>query len=250
MVQKVTPPHPPTTGIVADRSLWVVSYSGGVVMELDADTGQFVRTLPAPFHAPVGIAATDHDLWVVNHDDSTLTRIDARTGTVTGTTQLPGKDAGGPLVAGGSIWIRLAGDNAVARVNPFTGQVVGEPLDLSPTGTCGAGSVIHNEVWFTSGRGEGFPCRDGARRIDAATSTVTAPVNGPGKHVHTFAGLGGDIWASDRGHTLYRVNADTGALHNSLTLDPPDDDNRLITAFGSIWVLRPNTGRVVRVNAT
>ena len=258
VVRKLTTPHPPGFGTYADGSLWIASLIDDAVMQVDADSGTVLRTIESahgkPFFRPVGIAATGKDLWVVNHGDdsvrSTLVRLDARSGAVTGTTELPGHHAGGPMLVGGQIWISLTTEGTVVRVDPGTGFVVGAPIRVD-TGSCLSGSVVGGDLWLSSlDLGADLPCRNASRRIDAVTTALSPVVYGPGKSLYDFAEAGGSVWASDVGHTLYRVDVGSGAIHPALRLDGPDDYDRLAAAFGSLWVLGGETGRLVRVDVS
>ena len=237
--------------------MWIASLLDDAVMQVDADSGRVLRTIESshgqPFFRPIGIAAIGHDLWVVNHGDETvsssLTRPDARTGSVTGTTKLPGHHAGGPLLAAGRLWISLTTEATVVRVDPGTGRVLGSPITVN-TGTCLSGSVADGDVWYTGlDDGEGGTCQTVARRLDADTARLSPTPYGPGKSLFEFASAGGSLWSTDIGRTIYRVDVDTDAIRPALTLDGPAGTNRLVAAFGSLWVLGGETGQLVRIDA-
>jgi len=248
----VTPPFPVGFGTYAGGSLWVASYLHNVVMQLDPDTGRVLRTIErspsAPWRGPVGVAYTGSYLWVVNHNRPTLIRMDARTGDVAGVTRLPGRKAGSPLVAAGALWIAMNHGRLVVRVDPTTGQLDGNPVQLE-AGACVASSFAAGELWFTSNDDEESGCSDGAERVDPRTGTASPVEYRAGRELSEFAELGSEVWASDMDHTLYRVDIATGTLTPTLTLDGGADANRLISAFGSLWVLRPQTNEVIRIDA-
>ena len=253
VVKEVTMPHPPGFGAFAG-SLWIASLLDSAVMELDAHSGRVLRTIEStagtPFYRPSGVAATGDDLWVLNHGDetvrSTLTHLDARTGEVIGSTDLPGHNAGGPLVAGGQLWITLTAERTVVRVDPATGRVVGSPI-LVDTGTCRSSSVADGDVWYTGLEADDDSCHDAGRRVDATSADLSPVIYGPGKSLYDFASLGGSVWASDVGRTIYRVDVATGEVRPSLRLGGKEASNRLLSAFDSIWVLGGETGQLTRV---
>ncbi|GAB3778251.1 hypothetical protein GCM10027601_02790 [Nocardioides ungokensis] len=258
VVRKLRPPHPPGFGTYADGSLWIASFLEDAMMQLDADTGRVLRTIESshgrPFSRPVGIAATGEDLWVLNHGDesvrASLTRLDARTGEVTGTTELPGHNAGGPFLVADQLWITLTMEGTVVRVDLRTGRVDGPPIVVD-TGTCLATSVADGDLWYTGlDDGEGGSCRTVARRLDADSGELSPISYGPDKSLFNFASAGGSVWASDIGHTIYHVDVDSGALRPSLTLHGPNATNRLVTAFGSLWVLGGESGQLVRIDVS
>jgi streptogramin lyase len=256
VIRTLKPPHPPGFGTYADGSLWIASFLDDAVMQLDADSGRVLRTLESshgrPFFGPVGIAAAGHDLWVLNHGDdtvrSTLTRVDARTGTATGRTDLPGHGGAGPLLVDGRLWITMTAEGTVVRVDPRTGRLVDAPIVIA-TGTCLGGSTADGDLWYAGlDDEEGGTCRTAARRVDARNAQLSPVVYGPGSRLFDFASASGSVWASDVGRTIYRVDVDSGAVLPRLTLHGPVATNRMVAAFGSLWVLGGETGRLVRVD--
>jgi streptogramin lyase len=256
VVAKLRPPHPPGFGTYAHGSLWIASLNDDAVMQVDANTGRVLRSIESShgrlFYRPIGIAVAGQDLWVVNHGDdavpSSVTHLNAHTGEVTSTRDLPGHHAGGPLSLKGSVWIALTTEGTVVRLDPHTGRVVGPPIVVD-TGTCLAGSMADGDLWYSGlGDGEGGTCRTVARRIDAPAGDVLPTRYGPGKKLFEFARVGGAVWASSVGRTIYRVDEDSGAVDPSLTLPGPAATNRLLAAFGSLWVLGGESGQVVRLN--
>ena len=247
----VTPPYPVGFGTYAPPFLWVASFMNDVVLQLDAETGEVLRTIKrspsAPWDGPVGLASTGRDLWVVNHNSSTLVRMDPVTGAVDGITRLPGHKPAGPLVAAGALWIAMTKGNMVDRVDPTTGQVDGAPIHLD-SGAGAASSGAGDDLWYTSIDVEDFGCHDGTRRLDPRTGTVSSIDYGAG--LSTFADFGAEVWASDRDHTLYRVDVANGTLTPTLSLLGGAASNRLLWAFGSLWVLRAETNQLVRIDAS
>jgi hypothetical protein len=247
----VTPPYPVGFGTYAGGFLWVASFMKDVVMQLDADSGQVLRTIKrspsAPWDGPVGLDSTGTDLWVVNHNSSTLVRLDFLTGEVDGTTRLPGRKPAGPLLAADALWIAMTKSNLVVRVDPSTGRIDGAPIHLD-TGACAASSGAGGGLWYTSLDVEDFGCHDGTQRLDPRTGEV-APLD-YGAGMSTFADFGSEVWASDRDRTLYRVDVASGTLTPTLTLDGGAASNRLVSAFGSLWVLRPETNQLVRIDTS
>jgi streptogramin lyase len=258
IVRHLTSPLPVGYGTYANGSLWLVSFLRDAVLEVDADNGKVLRTIAStdgkPFNRPVGIVGAGKDLWVVNHGDevttASLVRLDASTGTVTGMTELPGHHAGEPALLDGRLWVSLTTEGSLVRVDPGTGQVVGAPVVVD-SGNCRSGSIAAGAVWVVGeGPVDGTSCRDVARRIDPVTTSVTTTEYGAGKGLFAFADAGGSVWASDVRHTIYRVDVDSGGVRAALTLAGGDATNRLMTAFGSLWALGGETGRLVRIDVS
>jgi streptogramin lyase len=244
-------PHPVGFGTYAPPFVWVASYLYDVVMQLDAETGQVLRTFKrsrsAPWDGPVGLVSTGTDLYVVNHNSPTLVRLDLSTGEVNETTRLPGRKAAGPVLAGGMLWIAMTKGNLVVRVDPTTGQIDGPPIHLD-SGACAATSEAGGALWYTSLEDGSVGCHDGTRRVDPLTGEVSPIDYGAGMSM--FADVGSEVWGSDRQDTLYRVDVATGKLTPTLSLDGGADSNRLTNAFGSLWVLRSEANQVIRIDTS
>jgi len=248
---RVTVPHPVAYATVDQGSLWLVSYGDNALIELDAESGAIRRTLEAspdlPLKEPVGIAATGHDLWVLNHRNSKLLRVDERTGKLLHTTKLPGDAAAGPFLVGHALWIAMTAQGVFHQVDTATGQIVGHPTHV-PTGLCAWQSVVGRDIWATSIVFGDFACTNGTSRFDTASGEVTPLTSAEGKSLYTFTRYGGRLWATDTHKTLYQVDQQTGTLRPALTFDSKDA-NHIFTAFGSLWMTRPGSGQVLRLQA-
>lgn len=250
--RRVQVPHPVAYGTIAHGSLWLVSYGDNALVELDAESGKLIRTLETspqlPLKDPVGIAVTGHDLWVLNHHNSKLLRINEQTGKLTQTTRLPGDAAGGPLLVGHSLWVGMTAQGIFHRVDPTTGKIVRRPIHVR-TGLCAAASIVDRDIWVTSVPFADFECTNGTSRFETTTGKVTPLTSAEGKSLYTFARYAGRLWATDMNTTLYQVDQHTGTLRPAMTFDNKDA-NHLFTAFGSMWMTRPDTGQVLRLQAS
>jgi streptogramin lyase len=154
-----------------------------------------------------------------------------------------------PDVAAGKLWIALTYNNSVIRVDPATGRIAGPPISVD-TGTCSSSSVVDGDIWYSSVKFEDWPCKDATRRISASTGAVSPVIYAPGKPLEDVVKASGAMWATDKDRTLYRLDIKTAALQPALTFDEHSDSNRLVTAFGSVWVLRDSPGRLLRLSLT
>jgi hypothetical protein len=95
--------------------LWVTNRGGNTVTELDAATGDFLRTISG-FSAPYGIAAADGHIWVANNTPSgSVTELNAADGAVVQTLRGSKYGFNSPAaiaVAGSRILVANAGDTA------------------------------------------------------------------------------------------------------------------------------------------
>lgn len=255
VVKTFTLPHPAGFGTYTTGSLWISSFADSVVMQVDPTSGRVIRTIRGPSATPIdhpgGIIAVGSDLWVIQHRTAILTRIDARTGKVTANVALPGHTADAPRFASGRIWVPLSTtddtDTVIARVNPATASLDGPPIHVGSI-TCATNSLVDGTLWLTS-TGDP-PCGTAARALDTMTSEVSPIQYGPNKDLYEIASTGDSTWASDTTRNIYRLDTRTGKVTPSLTLEGAPDFNRLLTAFGSLWVSRGDTGRIVRISVT
>ena len=249
----VSLPHPAAYATLTHGSLWLVSYYDDALMEVDARTGNLLRTLERsrtlPLSYPGGVVATGHDLWIVNHRQPKLLRVDARTGKVSQTTSLAGHNAGGPSLVDGSMWVSVTREGLIYEVDSARGKVVGRPIPVE-SGLCLWASVVGSDIWFTSVRSEGFNCQNGTSRLDTTTGEVSSMPWSEGKGLYTFTRYAGALWATDDKRTVYQVDEDTGALRTVMTLPGKPDANHLFTAFGSLWMTRSGAGEVLRLDVS
>lgn len=250
-----TLPHPAGFGTYASGSVWIASFADSVVMQVDPSTGRLKHTghgsVTIPVDHPVGLVATGSSVWVVQHRKAILTRIDTLTGAVTGNTPLPGAIAGDPVLAAGRIWVTVTDKDqtqtTLVRVNPTTGRVDGPPLGLGGL-VCGPISMTGGNFWVTS-PGDA-PCSNTARTLDVTTGKLAPTPYGPGKDLFQVVSVDGSTWAADTRSTIYRLDTATGRVTPALTLDGAPDSNQLTAAFGSLWVVRGDTGRLLRLRTS
>lgn len=248
----LTLPHPAAFGTYAGGWVWISSFADSVVMQVDPATGRVVRTVrgtaATPLDHPVGLVATGSTVWVVQHRKAVLTRIDARTGGVIGDTVLPGDKAGDPAVEAGRIWVPVTDDEQsvtrVVQVDPATARVDGSPISVGSL-QCGLSSIAEGRLWVTSPGAS--PCSNAVSALDLASETLSPTAFGSGKDLFEVVSVGGATWASDTRSTIYRLDTASGRVTPSLTLDGAPDYNQLTAAFGSLWVTRGDTGRLLRV---
>lgn len=255
VIKTFTLPHPAGFGTYSNGSLWISSFADGLVMQVDPASGRVIRTIRGPATTPIdhpgGLLVVGTDLWVIQHRKAVLTRIDVRSGKVTGNVALPGRSADSPRFASGRLWVPFStaddSDTLIARVDPSTARLDGPPIHLGSV-ACATSSLSDGTLWLTS-TGDP-PCGTAARALDTTTCEVSPTQYGPGKDLYEVASTADSTWASDTARTIYRLDTKTGKVTPSLTLDGDPDFNRLLTAFGSLWVSRGDTGRIVRINVT
>jgi class 3 adenylate cyclase/DNA-binding beta-propeller fold protein YncE len=103
----ITLRDPPTRLAVAGDFVWVTHESADRVTQLNADTGDVVRTVNVG-NGPQGIAVTAGSVWVANTLDGTLTRIDARSGDPVGSPIDVGGAPHGVTVHEGDVFVAVA----------------------------------------------------------------------------------------------------------------------------------------------
>jgi len=97
-----------------DGKYWMAVPAGGRVYLMEPESGEIVRSIPAPGSTPRthGIAWDKDSLWVVNSDDRTIFKIDPADGRILGRIQLSPTDPephGLDIDSSGTLWYCDAG---------------------------------------------------------------------------------------------------------------------------------------------
>lgn len=252
VTRAVTLPHPGSRVVATDGSLWVLSSADNVVMQVDRASLSLSRTVSsrpgAALDDPRGIAVVGNLVWVVNYGSSpsTAVGIDDRYGTVTHVTTLPGSRATGPVpntLDRPVLWILIGSTGALVRVDAENGDLLDRPL-AGGSATCGQGQLAYQWMVWSSGDDPG--CAVMTREVDV-TGSGEDHTYAPGLALGSVVGAGGQLWASDHEHTIYRIDRDSGAATPAVQLGGPVTRNRLVAGAGGVWVLREQDNQVVKL---
>jgi DNA-binding SARP family transcriptional activator/ABC-type transport system substrate-binding protein len=120
-------------------------------------------------------------------------------------------------------------------------------------------SISAGEIWYADGVFWILTLQDGRSisftGINARTRQVVPPFATGLDDVGDFAVHGDDLWVSDyTGPTLLRIDLPSGRIEDEISLAPRDSSDstgsfQVVSGAGSIWVARPDTGEIVRIDA-
>ncbi|HEX6399581.1 MAG TPA: hypothetical protein VF108_03805 [Actinomycetota bacterium] len=240
--------------------IWVTTFDGSELAEIDPGTNEVVGTHPMP-DGPCGMTAVGDTLWIQTQN-GTIVRFDARRGEQVDRLRIEGGLAGVVSTPSG-LWALAPREDTVVHVDPGSGDVLGRvPIDPPLVGLAAEG----DEIWTVSGREalvridprshrvadrivlerfepEGIAI-DGRRlwvsssfeaaivRVDTRTGEELDRIETDGP---LFGGvvLGDSFWASGNDGTLFRFDARSGQVEEErelLGFGP-------IPADGNLWTV-------------
>jgi peptide/nickel transport system substrate-binding protein len=127
-VTRTTPAVPGVTGVVAAFGrVWVVSPSAGVVLGIDARSGNLVDRVPVS--DPDAIAAGEGAIWVASGADGTVTRIDPTPPAHVSGTAATGGAPNALAVVNRGVWVADRAAATVTRIDAAS-AALGSPLHL------------------------------------------------------------------------------------------------------------------------
>jgi DNA-binding SARP family transcriptional activator/streptogramin lyase len=190
---------------------------------IDAGTGRMIADLRVG-ERPTGVASGYGSVWVANTKDETITRIDPRAARVVDTIGI-GAQASAIAAGDGAIWAVTGNDGTIIRIDPISGALTASlPLHPQPhvafAVTAGSGGV-----WASNG--------SALEQVAPSGSRVVASVTPERGTVGALTTNGRTIWEADTGEKLYRIDAATRAITDTVTID--DVPTALTMGFGSVW---------------
>jgi DNA-binding beta-propeller fold protein YncE len=200
-------------------AVWVTGI--GVTYQINAVTGEIVRTIPTPGglpgypSCPSSVAAGAGAVWVT-HSCRGIYRIDPHSGRVTASLRISAAD--GTAVADGLIWV--IGDHGMVRIQPRTDRIVGKPIRVADGVIVpGAGAL-----WVTC-YGCGYPST--VYRVDPVTGAVKQFANSAVIDVQAVGA--GSLWSSQ----VQRVDPTGKVIATFFVLGP----SQVVFWKGSAWAL-------------
>jgi outer membrane protein assembly factor BamB len=244
----------------AGGRIWVTSFDGNELTEIDPRTNEVVRSYPMP-NGPCGMVAVGDLLWIQS-SNGTLVRFDARRGREVDRLRIGGGVFGLVSVPSG-LWGLQQGSNDVVQLDPSSGDVIARvPVEPPLVGIAAEG----DRIWTVSGREAVVRIDPRSHRIvdrivierfepegitiDGPTLWVSSSFEGTLVRVDTRTGkvrdriptdgplfggimLGGSYWATGNNGTLYRLDGETGEVleqRELLGFGP-------IPADGNLWTI-------------
>jgi hypothetical protein len=249
---------------VADDSLWVADFCGGVVHRLDVADGSEIATIEVG--EARGLAVAQELVWVITRDD--VVRIDPTANSIVGERIVAGEHPDYIMAAGDTIFVsswdgvyRLSPDAPVMKHSPTPTP---DEQDESESPTCPSEGVecipldrptslvtsAFGSAWVANvGEGETF----GIARLDAETAEETARLRTDG-FVLSFAHDNRWLWAllgsGPDGLTLLKIDPGVGEIVEQYKVGPAENVGEpSLEADGTfVWVSGPN-GSITRLHA-
>lgn len=254
-----------------DGHLWVADSLANDVVELNAATGSYIRTVKAAadcFKTPSDIASTGRYLWVTSGD--CVTQLNASDGSLVRVLKAANYhfDYPGSIVYGdGHIWMVNGGnarsDASIVELSPTNGSLV-RVINSSNLASPVALTISGSNVWVANEQNStvaDYSATDGSLiRVLSPVTFNTAGFTITKYHFDSPAGIatsGADVWVSNSdGNPLTEINGSTGALVRVVrntaawslnATDSPDGPGGIAATGTHIWVA--NGGNVVELNA-
>jgi YVTN family beta-propeller protein len=138
-------PRAPVAVAVGYESVWAVDPERDLVRQVDADSGEVLRSVRAGKN-PVAVATGADSVWVANSGDGSVSRIDPRTDVVRRSISV-GESPAAVAVGAGSVWVANGADGTVSRIDPRTDEVIETiPVGHRPQGIAVAGGAVWTTV--------------------------------------------------------------------------------------------------------
>jgi hypothetical protein len=246
------------TDIAADGThIWVASYYGNSVTELNAGDGNWLRTLSGGtygFNHPTGIAADGTHIWVANSGGNSVTELSAGDGSWVRTLS-GGKygfsDPTGIAAAGSRIWVTDSQGKAVTELNASDGSWVRTlsggkydfdgPYDIAVDGA---------HIWVGNYGGNSVTelnAGDGSwvRTLSGGAYGLSGP--------YDIVADGAHIWvANNTGKSVTELNASDGTWVQTLSAGNYGFNypTGIAADGGHIWITNNTGNSVTELNAS
>jgi DNA-binding beta-propeller fold protein YncE len=209
VVRRVAVPGNPDGLSVGGHELWVGTYQGGSVAEIDIRTGALVRTVPVGVTSfPLSVHASGSTVWVGAYGSASVLRVDSTTGKVADTIAV-GAAPVGFADLDGQLWVVNQADSTISVIDPARRRVA---RTLPVEGLRGGFPVSYGgAVWVADLAG----ATNELWRVDPTTGHITTRVpTGPNPSEVAF-GFGSG-WVTDA-EGLTRFDPATGAVQRRIT---------------------------------
>jgi streptogramin lyase len=218
-------------GMVAERgTLWIESASA--LVRFDPDRREVVDRIRIP-GGVLGLTSAPSGLWGLSGRDDVILQLDPRSGRVVGRVEVEGPVAG-LAVQDDEIWT-ISGREAIVRIDPATHRIVDRFVleSYEPEGL----AIDEDTLWVSSS------FEGDVLRVDARTGRVRDRTTVDGS---LFGGIvvGDSYWVSGSNGTIYRLDADTGEVEGRVELVGFGP----IPAAGNLWTVDFLTDAVFRLD--
>jgi outer membrane protein assembly factor BamB len=217
----------------ATGRVWVTSFDGNELHEVDPATNEVVRTYPMP-GGPCGMVERGGTLWI--ETQNALVAFDPQRGEAIGRLRIPGGVFGVTSTPSG-LWGIAGQAEQVVQIDPVSRRIVGR-VDLE--GPLGGLAVDGDQIWTVA-------ARSALVRIDPRSHSIADRIELDSYEPEGLAIGGNFLWVSSsfEGNVL-RVDLRTGKVRDRLPVDG--------SLFGGVvigdsyWV-SGNNGTIYRLDA-
>jgi streptogramin lyase len=192
----------------AGGRVWVSSFDGDELTEIDPATNEVVRSYPMP-GGPCGMLERDGTLWIETQDAGAIVIFDPERGEVVDRMRIPGGFFGVTSTPSG-LWGVAPQDEQVVQIDPDSKRVVAR-VDIE--GPLGGLAVAGDQIWTVAARSE-------LVRIDTRTHTIAERIELESFEPEGLAVDENFLWVSSsfEGNVL-RVDLRTGEVRDRLPVD-------------------------------
>ena len=230
VVEAYPMPDGPCGMVVNEGTLWIES--AGALVRFDPSRREVVDRVRVP-GGVVGLASAPSGLWGLSGRDDVILQLDPRSGKVVGRVAIEGPVTG-LAVQGDEIWT-ISGREAIVRIDPATHGIVERFVleSYEPEGL----AIDGNTLWVSSS------FEGDVLRVDTRTGRVRDRTTVDGS---LFGGVvvGDSYWVSGNDGTIYRLDADSGELEDEVELVGFGP----IPAAGNLWTVDFLTDAVFRLD--
>ena len=230
VVETYAMPNGPCGMVVDHGALWVETPR--TLVRFDPERREVVDRLRVD-GGVFGLAATPSGLWGLSGRDDLVLQLDPRSGRIVGRVEVEGPLTG-LAVQGDEIWT-ISGREAIVRIDPTTHRIVERFVleSYEPEGLAIDGSTL----WVSSS------FEGDVLRVDARTGKVRDRITVDGS---LFGGVvvGDSYWVSGNDGTIYRLDAENGEAEGEVELVGFGP----MPAAGNLWTVDFLTDTVFRLD--
>ncbi|WP_410812884.1 hypothetical protein [Micromonospora sp. 067-2] len=224
---------------VAGGMLWVGTYQGGSIAEIELRSGSLVRTVQVGATTlPLSVHASGSAVWVGAYGSASILKVNAGTGKVDATIPV-GTAPVGFAEVDGRLWVVNQADSTLSVIDPKQRKVV---RTVPVSGLRGGFPVSYGgAVWVADLAGT----TNELWRIDASTGQITARVQ-TGPHPSEVAFGFGSGWVTDA-EGLTRFDPASGAVLKRITGLGRQLDG-IAVGPDAVWVGSIGDNQLIRVD--
>jgi streptogramin lyase len=223
-------PEEPCGMVVDHGTLWIESPS--MLVRFDAERREVIDRFRIE-GGVFGLASAPSGLWGLSGRDDVVLQLDPRSGRVVGRVEIEGPLTG-LAVQGDAIWT-ISGREAIVRIDPAAHAIVERFVleSYEPEGL----AIDGNTLWVSSS------FEGDVLQVDARTGKVRDRITVDGS---LFGGVvvGDSYWVSGSNGTIYRVDARSGELEGQVELVGFGP----VPAAGNLWTVDFLTDTVFRLD--